>query len=340
LDTPGHVDFTVEVERSVRVLDAAVVLFDAVAGVQAQSETVWRQAARYGVPRLVFANKMDREGASVERLMSQLRTRLGATPLLLQVPIGSGSDFRGVVDLVSMRRLLWQDPHSGRLQADDLRPDTDPRLHHQASQAREQLVHATPEKQSSCSDAGQVETLAGLDDAVLEAALAGNVSAEILRAGLARALRQDRAVLCLLGSALRNRGIQVSLSAPSAPPRCRVLTRGPQPLLDAVVSYAPSPLDRPAPRARQLRTKGKELREPREVRVEASETGPLVALAFKVQHDPARGLVAYLRVYRGRLQSGTSVLNVSRNKRERIQVCPSLPIPRLRRGAAERSGSG
>lgn len=270
IDTPGHVDFTIEVERSLRVLDGAVAVFSAVTGVEAQSETVWRQASRFGVPRLCFINKMDQLGADAERAVAMIAERLGANPLPVQQPIGTGGEFSGVVDLVAMEALLWDggDP-------DPQRTAVPSELREAADLARNRML----------------ETLAECDDAVLAAWLddPAALPAEAIRAGIRRACLAGRCSPVLYGSAYRNIGVQ--------------------PLLDAIVDFAPGPEDRPA--VEGVDPSGAAvLRSP-------DADAPLAALISKVQVGRF-GALAFLRVYSGRLAPGMSVLNTVTGKVERI----------------------
>ena len=275
IDTPGHVDFTVEVERSLRVLDGAVAVFDAVHGVEPQSETVWRQADRYHVPRICFVNKMDRVGATLDRTVEMLRDRLGAHPIVVQLPIGVESAFEGIIDLITMETVHWTDElGTGIVRA----PVTEAHpLHDDAALAREAMI----------------EALAEVDDAVMGAFLergAAGVGLELLRAGLRRATIATTGVPVLCGSALKNRGIQ--------------------PVLDAVVSYLPSPLDMPPIRAHRKATG-------EEVERHASPTEPFLGLAFKVLHDPHRGPLVFFRVYSGQLRAKDAIQNVTKDRKER-----------------------
>ena len=272
IDTPGHIDFTAEVERSLRVLDGGVVALDAVAGVEPQTETVWRQADRHGVPRLVFVNKMDRAGASFARCLEGLRERLGARAVAIQIPIGAESAFEGVIDLVTMESLNWLD-EAGRELA---RGPVPPALQGEARRARAALVEAVAET----------------GDALLAAYLErGDLTGAELRAGLRAATLANRLVPVLCGSALRNRGVQL--------------------LLDAVVAYLPSPADLP-PVVGVNPIDG-------EAAVRAADpAAPLAALVFKVVSDPFAGRLAYVRVYAGTLSGGATVLNTSRDRRERV----------------------
>jgi elongation factor G len=271
IDTPGHVDFTIEVERSLRVLDGAVAVFCAVGGVEPQSETVWRQADKYRVPRIAFINKMDRVGAEVARVVGEIREKLKAKPLLLQIPIGAEEKFTGVVDLIEQRALIWDEDRLGA----NFRVEPIPAaLQAQASEHRDKLV----------------ESLADHDDKIMEQYLEGkSPSPEALRAAIRSATLKQELVPVLLGSAFRNKGVQ--------------------PMLDAVVDYLPSPLDLPP-----VIGKNGDKEEERWPRDDA----PLAALAFKIMTDPYIGTLTFLRIYSGRLESGTSVLNSTKGKRERI----------------------
>src|SRR5579875_506283 len=271
IDTPGHVDFTIEVERSLRVLDGAVAVFCAVGGVEPQSETVWRQADKYRVPRIAFINKMDRVGADFERVVGEIRDKLKATPALLQLPIGAEEKFTGVVDLLEQRALIWdRDTLGATYRVEPIPAD----LQAVAAARREQLV----------------EALADHDEHLMEQYLEGKtIDAATLRRVLRAATLDLKAVPVLLGSAFRNKGVQ--------------------PMLDAVVDYLPSPADVP-PVVGKAGDKMEE-RWPR-------DDSPFAALAFKIMTDPYLGTLTFLRVYSGRLESGSSVLNSTKQKRERI----------------------
>ena len=275
IDTPGHVDFTVEVERSLRVLDGAVAVFDGVAGVEPQSETVWRQADKYGVPRMCFVNKLDRTGASFDFCVKTIRERLGATPLVLQLPIGAESDFIGVVDLVGMRALVW-------------RGETAIGEDYEVEEIPADMV----DKANAARDA-LLETLADADDEIAEKYLDGaEITVDELKAGIRRATLAAKLNPVLCGTAFKNKGIQ--------------------PLLDAVVSYLPSPLDIGSIEAHDPKDEEKIIeRKP-------SDSEPLAALAFKIAADPHLGKLTYVRVYSGRLEAGTQVLNVTKGRKERI----------------------
>jgi elongation factor G len=281
IDTPGHVDFTVEVERSLRVLDGAVTVFDSVAGVEPQSETVWRQADKYGVPRICFVNKMDRTGANFFRTVDMIVSRLNATPLVIQLPWGTEGDFTGVIDLIAMKGLLW--PNEDKSAKGDVFEVVD--------------IPAGYAEQAAEWRAKLLEGLAEVDDAVMEKYLEGEeLSVEEIKAGLRRAILSSTpehtvtAVLC--GSAFKNKGVQ--------------------PMLDAVVDLLPSPLDigevtghKPGDETVLLTRK-------------PEFDAPLSALAFKIQSDPHVGKLTYIRVYSGTLTAGTQVLNSTKDRKEKI----------------------
>ena len=271
IDTPGHVDFTIEVERSLRVLDGAVAVFCAVGGVEPQSETVWRQADKYRVPRIAFINKMDRVGAEFERVVQEIRDKLRAKPLIVQLPIGSEEKFIGVIDLVENRALIWDDDRLGsNYRVDEIPAD----LREAATVQREKLV----------------EALADHDDRIMELYLEGKTpEPEQIRAAIRTATLRIEAIPVLMGTAFRNKGVQ--------------------PMLDAVIDYLPSPLDLPPVTGKNGDTI--EERWPR-------DDAPFAALAFKIMTDPYIGTLTFLRVYSGRLESGSSVLNSTRGRRERI----------------------
>ena len=272
IDTPGHVDFTVEVERSLRVLDGAVAVFDAVAGVEPQTETVWRQANKYGVPRMCFVNKMDRIGADFFRTVEMIKDRLDCLPAVIQLPIGAESDFKGVVDLIDMNALLYDDVMGEQFHVVDVPDD----LAEDAAHWRHELI----------------EALSTFDDDITEKFLGEE---EITAADLRRALRvgtlTSQVVPILCGSAFKNKGVQ--------------------PMLDAVIDFLPSPLDIPP-------TRGTDLKGVDVVERKAEEDEPFAALAFKVMSDKYVGRLTYFRVYSGRLEKGSTVLNSTRDKKERI----------------------
>jgi elongation factor G len=274
IDTPGHVDFTVEVERSLRVLDGAVAVFCGVAGVEPQSETVWRQADRYGVPRLAFINKMDRVGSDFRGAVRSIRERLGARALPVQLPLGREDSFNGVVDLIEMTARVYHEEDLGAT-FDEIDIPAD--LLADASAARRELI----------------ETLAELDEEITDLYLAEREpTREQLMAALRRATLAFTVVPVLCGSALKNKGIQK--------------------LLDAVVDYLPSPLDRPPIQGRRPDDGEVESRRP-------SDEEPFAAIAFKILADPFAGRLAFLRVYSGVLEAGKVVLNANTGRRERIQ---------------------
>ncbi|MGE5140771.1 MAG: elongation factor G, partial [Rudaea sp.] len=272
IDTPGHIDFTAEVQRSLRVLDGGIVVFDAVAGVQPQSETVWRQADRFNVPRLAFVNKMDRIGANFQRTIDMIVDRLHARPVPIQIPIGAESGFRGMIDLIANEAIVYTDELGTQHEVQQIPED----LTEQAAHARD---HA-------------IALIADTDEALGEKYLLGEeISTEELRAALRKATVSNKLVPVLCGAALRNKGIQF--------------------VLDAVVDYLPSPVDIPP-----VEGIGKENGAAQARRADESE--PLSALAFKIVTDPYVGRLAYIRVYSGKLTTGTTVLNATKNQRERI----------------------
>jgi elongation factor G len=279
IDTPGHVDFTVEVERSLRVLDGAVAVFDGKEGVEPQSETVWRQADKYNVPRICFVNKMDKLGADFYFTVDTIVKRLGAKPLVIQLPIGAESTFEGVVDLVEMRALTWRGDSKGdvELGAKYAIEEIPADLLEQANEYRHRLV----------------ETVAETDDALLEKYFAGEELTVAEIKGAIRKLTVNSEIYPVLcGSAFKNRGVQ--------------------PMLDAVVDYLPSPLDVPAIEAHDPRDEEKVILR----HADASE--PFAALAFKVAVHPFFGRLTYVRVYSGHIESGSQVINSTKGKKERI----------------------
>ncbi|MET7701905.1 MULTISPECIES: elongation factor G [unclassified Streptomyces] len=281
IDTPGHVDFTVEVERSLRVLDGAVTVFDGVAGVEPQSETVWRQANRYGVPRICFVNKLDRTGAEFHRCVDMIKDRLGAVPIIMQLPIGAEMDFKGVVDLVRMKALVW----SAEAEKGEMYDVVDiPSTHAEAAEEYRGML---------------VETVAEHDDEIMELFLEGQEPTEeqlyaaIRRVTIASGKSDGVTVTPVFcGTAFKNKGVQ--------------------PLLDAVVRYLPTPLDVEA-------IEGHDVKDPEVVvKRKPSVDEPLSALAFKIMRDPHLGKLTFVRVYSGRLEAGTAVLNSVKGKKERI----------------------
>jgi elongation factor G len=274
IDTPGHVDFTVEVERSLRVLDGAVAVFDAVAGVEPQTETVWRQADKYGVPRMCFVNKMDRIGADFYRCVEMIKDRLDATVAVVQLPIGAESEFKGVVDLLGMNAMLWTDEATKGEKFDLV--DIPENLVEEAGRYRHDLI----------------DTLSNFDDSITEKFLGEE---EITAADLERALRATtiagQVVPVLCGSAFKNKGVQ--------------------PMLDAVVAYLPSPVDIPP-------TRGMDVKGVEELERRADDSEPFAALAFKIMTDPHLGKLTYARVYSGTLKAGSSVINSTKDRKERV----------------------
>jgi elongation factor G len=278
IDTPGHVDFTVEVERSLRVLDGAIALFDSVAGVEPQSETVWRQADKYKVPRIAYVNKMDRTGADFFQAVQTMRDRLGANPLPIQIPIGNEADFSGVVDLIEDKALVWKDELGTEFEYTDVPDD----LKELAHEHRTHLIEA-------CAD---------YDDELMEAYLnEEEIPHERIAKSLHRATLDIKVTPVLCGSSFKNKGVQ--------------------PLLDAVVELLPSPLEVPPMAGLEPPKKGGD-GEPTEAVREPSDDAPFAALAFKVAVDPFVGKLTYMRVYSGKLQAGSRVLNAATGKTERI----------------------
>ena len=273
IDTPGHVDFTIEVERSLRVLDGAVACFDGVAGVEPQSETVWRQADRYKVPRICFCNKMDRLGADFEMNIQSIKDRLGANPLVLQMAIGKEADFKGVVDLVNFKSIIWQDDSLGaKFDVVDISDD----LLEEAKKKREELIEMAVEA----------------DDQAMEDYLEGNeISIETLKKCIRKGTIEFKFVPVLCGTAFKNKGVQ--------------------PLLDAVVDYLPSPKD--IGYVEGVKEGSDEI-----IHIPNTPEEPFAALAFKVAADPFVGQITFCRLYCGNLSSGSTILNSSKNQKERI----------------------
>src|SRR5689334_11598553 len=272
IDTPGHVDFTIEVERSLRVLDGAVACFDGVAGVEPQSETVWRQADKYAVPRMCFINKLDRTGANFEYCVQSIIDRLGATPAVLYLPIGIESDFKGLVDLVEQRAIIWLEESLGAKFEYQEIPDD---LKDKAAAAREKLIELAVEQ----------------DDEAMEAYLEGN---EPDKATLKKLIRKGTLAMAFVpvvcGSAFKNKGVQ--------------------PLLDAVVDYLPSPLDVPA--IKGILPNGEEGSR------ESDDSAPFSALAFKIMNDPFVGTLTFARIYSGKLETASQVMNSVKDKKEKV----------------------
>jgi elongation factor G len=275
IDTPGHVDFTVEVERSLRVLDGAVAVFDGVAGVEPQSETVWRQADRYSVPRICFINKLDRTGASFDKCVGMIKDRLNAVALVLQLPIGNESDFIGVVDLIAMKALVWRG---------------------ETKKGEDYAVEEIPADmldKCKAARAEMLETLAENDDALMEKFLEGiEVSEDEIIAGIRRATIAAKLSPVLTGSAFKNKGVQ--------------------PMLDAVNRYLPSPLDIDAIVGTDMDDSTIEMKR------QPKNEEPFSALAFKIMTDPHLGKLTFIRVYSGVLETGSTILNSTKNRKERI----------------------
>jgi elongation factor G len=274
IDTPGHVDFTIEVERSLRVLDGAVVVLCASSGVQPQTETVWRQANKYEVPRMVFVNKMDRAGADFFMVIDQLKKRLGANVVPINFPIGAEDEFKGVVDLIRMKAIMWNEADQGMTyELEDIPAD----LQDKADELREQMIEAAAES----------------NDELMEKYLEeGELTDEEIKAGLrARTLAND-IVLMLAGSAFKNKGVQA--------------------VLDAVIEYLPSPTE-VKPIEGTLDDKDETV-----AAREADDSAPFAALAFKIATDPFVGTLTFVRVYSGVLNSGDSVINSVKSKKERV----------------------
>jgi elongation factor G len=273
IDTPGHVDFTIEVERSLRVLDGAVCVLDGNQGVEPQTETVWRQADKYDVPRIVFVNKMDKTGADFFKCVADIIDRVAGKPVCLQLPIGAESDFRGVIDLIKMKAIVWSGEALGASFTEEEIPAN---LLDQAKEYRNKLVEAAVE----------------MDDEAMMAYLDGQEPDETTLRRLVRTAVQRRAfhpVLC--GSAFKNKGVQ--------------------PLLDAVVDFLPSPVDRGEIKGIDFKTEEETIRRP-------SDDEPFAMLAFKIMDDPFVGTITFCRVYSGKVETGSSILNSTRDKKERV----------------------
>jgi elongation factor G len=273
IDTPGHVDFTAEVERSLRVLDGAVAVFDSVSGVQPQTETVWRQGDKYKVPRICFVNKMDKNGADFEHVLETIRKRLGARPVALQIPIGAEAGFKGVVDLVEMKAILWHDETLG-------------------SEFSIEPVPAELLKKAEAFRLQLIEIIAETDDVLLEKFLEGETpTIEELKSGIRQATIDLKVFPVICGSAFKNKGVQT--------------------LLDAVVDYLPSPLDKPP-------VEGVNPSHPTEIEIrKPDDNEPLSALAFKIINDPF-GKLCFVRVYSGSLKTGDTILNPRTGRTERV----------------------
>ncbi|MGO9438081.1 MAG: elongation factor G [Terracidiphilus sp.] len=273
IDTPGHVDFTAEVERSLRVLDGAVAVFDSVSGVQPQTETVWRQGDKYKVPRICFVNKMDKNGADFEFVLETIRKRLGARPVALQIPIGAEAGFKGVVDLIEMKAILWHDETMG-------------------AKYDEEPIPADLLKKAEAFRLQLIEVIAETDDVLLEKFLEGETpSIDELKAGIRKATIDLKVFPVICGSAFKNKGVQT--------------------LLDAVVDYLPSPLDKPP-------VEGINPSNPSQIEIrKADDSEPLSALVFKLINDPF-GKLSFIRIYSGSLKTGDTVLNPRTGKTDRV----------------------
>jgi len=273
IDTPGHVDFTIEVERSLRVLDGSVAVFCSVGGVEPQSETVWRQADKYGVPRIAFINKMDRIGADFDRGVQMMRDRLGANPVPVQLPIGKEENFKGVIDLVEMNAIIWDDESMGaKFEVIEIPAD----LRSAAEEARETMI----------------EEISSHDEALMEKYLGGEeLTTDEIKSGIRKATIALHINPVLCGSAFKNKGVQN--------------------LLDAVVDFMPSPTEVPPIR-------GIDPANEQEITRPADDKGPFAALAFKIMTDPFVGQLTFFRVYSGVAESGASVLNATKEKKERF----------------------
>ncbi|HTY12949.1 MAG TPA: elongation factor G [Candidatus Omnitrophota bacterium] len=272
IDTPGHVDFTVEVERSMRVLDGVCVIFCAVGGCQPQSETVWRQATRYSVPRIAFVNKMDRIGADYFRVVHQIKDRLLANPVCLQIPIGAEDNFQGIVDLVRMKAIVYLDELGQKFEEREIPAD----LLEKAKSYREKLIEAAAE----------------CDDALLEKYMEKHsLDNEEIKAGIRKGCLEAKIIPVACGTAFKNKGVQ--------------------PLLDVIIDYLPSPIDKPDVKGFNPKSGEEEIRK-------ADDNQPFSALAFKIMSDPFVGRLTYFRVYSGILKTGSYVLNASKDNKERI----------------------
>ncbi|HEY7534605.1 MAG TPA: elongation factor G [Thermodesulfobacteriota bacterium] len=273
IDTPGHVDFTIEVERSLKVLDGTVVVFDGVGGVEPQSETVWRQADRYKVPRIAFINKMDRVGADFYRTFDQIRNRLNSNPVFVQLPWVKDDEFKGIIDLIQMKLVVWDDDSMGS-QYEFV--DIPGQMKDEATLGREKLI----------------ESLSDFDEEIMENYLNGQpITEEKIKSVLRNTTIAIKVVPVVCGSAFKNKGVQL--------------------LLDAVVDFLPSPIDLPPIKGINPHDNHEEFRYP-------NENDPFSALAFKIMTDPFVGQLTYLRVYSGKLASGTNVFNSTKGKREKI----------------------
>ena len=273
IDTPGHVDFTIEVERSLRVLDGAVALLDANAGVEPQTETVWRQADKYKVPRMFFINKMDKLGADFYRSIEMIEERLACVPLAIQLPIGAENEYKGLIDLLTMKAIVWEEEGLG-------------------AAFHEEEIPADMVEKAQAWRIKMIETIVDLDEAAMEAYLEGEEpSIETMKALIRKGTISLAFHPVLCGTAFKNKGVQ--------------------PLLDAVVDYLPCPLDIPAIRGIDLKTEKEIVRRP-------LDSEPMALLAFKIMNDPFVGSLTFCRLYSGHLETGTTVLNTVKEKKERI----------------------
>jgi elongation factor G len=273
IDTPGHVDFTIEVERSLRVLDGAVCLLDGNQGVEPQTETVWRQGDKYHVPRIIFANKMDKIGADFYDCIASVKSRLGIDPLVLNLPIGIESTFAGVVDLIYMKAIVWDSDNLGATFKELPIPDD---LVEKAKEYRERLIEKAVE----------------MDDAAMEAYLEGKEpDVATLKKCIRKGTITSKLVPMMCGSAFKNKGVQ--------------------PMLDAVVDYLPSPLDKGAAKGKKVDSDEDDTREP-------SDNAPFSGLAFKIMNDPFVGSLTFVRIYSGKLEAGSYVINSVKDRKERI----------------------
>ena len=273
IDTPGHVDFTIEVERSLRVLDGAVAVFDGVAGVEPQSETVWHQANKYKVPRICFVNKLDRTGANFDRCVSMIKSRLGARPMVMHIPIGSEADFKGMVDLIEMKAMIWSDENLG--------------INFETIEIPEDL-----RDQAEIMHGEIIEMAVEMDDKLMEDYLEGkSIAIEDVKKCIRKGTIKGHFVPVLCGSAFKNKGVQA--------------------LLDAVVDYLPSPLDIGDVIGTHPDTKEQMVRMP-------ADDDKFSGLAFKIMTDPFVGTITFVRVYSGKLETGSSVLNTIKDKKERV----------------------
>ena len=277
IDTPGHVDFTIEVERSMRVLDGAVTVFCAVGGVQPQSETVWRQANKYSVPRIVFVNKMDRTGADFYSVCEQIKTKLNGKPVPIQIPIGAEENFLGVVDLIKMKAIVWDiDASMGsNYKEENISSD----LEDKAKEYREKMIESISEVEGN--------------EEIMEKFLEGeDISEDEIKKAIKKATISMKIVPMICGTAYKNKGVQ--------------------PLLDSVISYLPAPTEVPAIQGEYINKKDEK------VDVESTDDGNFAALAFKIATDPFVGQLTFIRVYRGKLKSGSYAYNTVKNEKERI----------------------